>query len=405
MSTLLVLLATGCSRTASAHRADPRAPASRPAITISRDARGDAIVTLSDQALSHAELKIAPLSTASAPAQALAYGRLQEDPAASFTLTAPVAGTLQARSWPDLGESLEAGTTVGTLLAQLAPADRLRLAAQLATSRGDLEAAEAAVRADRWNLERVKRLNAAGKIAPDSQLQQVHATLLEDQARLEAARQTGRLLRSGLDGLDARALPLVVPQDGQVVGLLATPGEAVQAGQALLQVADLDRLLVRVEIPAGEPSPPLGATARIVPVDDPAVSLRAVPVALGAGTDVTTDGEVRIYRVVATGYTRHGGPALRPGLAVTAYLSGPTRRTAGVVVPASALVFESGKPFAYVERGKGVFERIAVPTDQPAQGGYFASGPALRPGDRLVEIGAQALLSEEQRSHFKAASS
>jgi multidrug efflux pump subunit AcrA (membrane-fusion protein) len=56
-----------------------------------------------------------------------------------------------------------------------------------------------------------------------------------------------------------------------------------------------------------------------------------------------------------------------------------------------------GLAWAYRRRAPDAFERVRVPTDRPARGGWIA-GPPLAPGDTVVVRGAQELLSEEFRA-------
>ncbi len=64
--------------------------------------------------------------------------------------------------------------------------------------------------------------------------------------------------------------------------------------------------------------------------------------------------------------------------------------TKGVIVPASAIIWEDGKAIAYRVDADGSFEQVDVSTASPVNGGYFiASG--LTPGDHIVTQGAELL--------------
>lgn len=94
----------------------------------------------------------------------------------------------------------------------------------------------------------------------------------------------------------------------------------------------------------------------------------------------------------------------RPGMAAGMNLSAliPVgHRLRGTAVPASAIVWWEGKPWAYEETSADVFTRREVPTDTPLRDGYFVPGSVFAPGARIVTAGAQALLSEEFRSHIQ----
>jgi len=73
----------------------------------------------------------------------------------------------------------------------------------------------------------------------------------------------------------------------------------------------------------------------------------------------------------------------------------------GFVVPESAVVWWQGKAWAYEESSPGTFVRREVQTDNPVSGGYFVAAAGSRAENKLVTVGAQALLSEEFRSEIK----
>jgi len=66
----------------------------------------------------------------------------------------------------------------------------------------------------------------------------------------------------------------------------------------------------------------------------------------------------------------------------------------GVVVPTSAVVWSEGKAWVYQQTGASQFTRRTIATDLPLANGYFVS-QGLPTGDKVVTVGAQALLSEE----------
>lgn len=86
------------------------------------------------------------------------------------------------------------------------------------------------------------------------------------------------------------------------------------------------------------------------------------------------------------------GPGLRPGdrAKVTAERSAPT---AGVIVPAAAVVVFAGDSWCYVEKAPGEFERKQVSLATPVADGYLTSD--FTAGTRVVVQGASALLSRE----------
>ncbi|MGC2211150.1 MAG: hypothetical protein WA532_13665 [Candidatus Korobacteraceae bacterium] len=88
---------------------------------------------------------------------------------------------------------------------------------------------------------------------------------------------------------------------------------------------------------------------------------------------------------------------LPPGLNIVAHLPvGGSLK--GVVVPASAVVWSEDKAWVYAQVSPRRFSRRPVPTGVPVEGGFFAA-EGLAAGDKIVTVGAQALLSEEMLLH------
>ncbi len=84
-------------------------------------------------------------------------------------------------------------------------------------------------------------------------------------------------------------------------------------------------------------------------------------------------------------------PGFAPGLNLSAELPiGAARR--GVVIPASAVVWSAGQPWAYKQIAPNRFLRLAIPTDAATGDGWFVT-TGFAPGDRVVTQGAEELFS------------
>src|SRR5207247_11391740 len=76
---------------------------------ISRNAEGDVVVTIDAETQKRMALETATLVADAVHPEVAAYGRVQEDPDASFVVRAPTAGILRAapgRTWPSIAESI-----------------------------------------------------------------------------------------------------------------------------------------------------------------------------------------------------------------------------------------------------------------------------------------------------------
>ena len=185
---------------------------------------------------------------------------------------------------------------------------------------------------------------------------------------------------------DAR--PLSLPIGGIVTRVGAQPGSLVEAGQALLEVADYSHPLVRVVWSEAGPPPrrlTVGPDER-----GPRVTARLVGPAPEA--DPVTRRAAYLYRAERV------WPGATPGTAAAAIAtSAAAPASAGVLVPDAAVVQWEGLIWAYRRRAPGQFERVRVETTAPAAGGWIAR-PPFTVGDSVVVRGAQELLSEEFRA-------
>jgi len=167
-------------------------------------------------------------------------------------------------------------------------------------------------------------------------------------------------------------------------------------GQAVVSQADLSAFvdslvsqqaaLVRVDVPLGErlPAPPTGGR----------IALLAAPEALTEaqylGPAPSTDAQTQSMGVL---YLMKVSPP-PPGTAVLAWLAVPGPARSGVIVPRDALLRHESRTFVYLQVAEDTFERRAVTIERPAGNGWFV-GETLKPGDKVVVVGAQELLSEE----------
>ena len=362
-----------------------------------RTAAGDPIVRIASEAQQRIGLETRAATAQAIEPEIVAFGRLEEDPSRTFVLRAPVAGSLHfatGRDWPNIGQSLADATVIGTIEPRLATADRIGLTNQLATAQSELSASTASVGAARAAYERTQLLNADNKNVSDRALEDAAARLAAEESRLKAATDTVRLLRQSLDSAGPTGnTPLTIERGGDVVEIMARPGEAVEPGTPILRVAKLDRLFARVDVPVGEHVPLTVPTARIVAVGYEDTPVLADRVGVAATPDPAAHGQSFVFRL------RDTQLGLRPGLAVTARIAVPGPRRQGIVIPSTAVVRLAGKSYVYVQTTANEFVRKEVTLDQPTEGG-FLSTRTLSAGDRVVTQGAQLLLSEELKSQI-----
>lgn len=93
------------------------------------------------------------------------------------------------------------------------------------------------------------------------------------------------------------------------------------------------------------------------------------------------------------------GNTMPVGTHVSAWIAGGDQKNLGVLLPENALIWHLGHAFVFVKSARNEFDRHALPEIKRVDQGYFVSGD-LKPGDEVVTIGAQTLLSRELKSQI-----
>ena len=363
---------------------------------ISRSQSGDLIVTIDRETQVRIGLKTEAVTKQTVYPEMAAYGRLLEDPSTSFVVRAPVAGVLRRgpREWPGLGEVLADGQSLGVIEPRLVPFERVDLAARLTNANGDVAALEATLAASKATYDRTKALNADDKNMSDRAVQEAEARVKADEARLHAARKNVAEFEAAAKKEAGQTGPMpLVARAGEVVEVIARPSEAVESGQAILRVARFDTMLARVDLPAGEVAGSKISSARITAVGREEQQVRGERVALASIADPRTLGEGYLFRVAGL------GGMLRPGAAITAYLQVDGNPGTGFLIPQSAVVRTGGRTWIYRQVAADKYSRQEVTLGNSSTRGWLVSGVTER--DRVVTVGAQLLLSEEQKSQIQ----
>ena len=363
---------------------------------ISRNRSGDPIVTIDRETQVRIGLKTEAVTKQTVYPEMAAYGRLLEDPSTSFVVRAPVAGVLRRgpREWPGLGEVLADGQSLGVIEPRLVPFERVDLAARLTNANGDVAALEATLAASKATYDRTKALNADDKNMSDRAVQEAEARVKADEARLHAARKNVAEFEAAAKKEAGQTGPMpLVARAGEVVEVIARPSEAVESGQAILRVARFDTMLARVDLPAGEVAGSKISSARITAVGREEQQVRGERVALASIADPRTLGEGYLFRVAGL------GGMLRPGAAITAYLQVDGNPGTGFLIPQSAVVRTGGRTWIYRQVAADKYSRQEVTLGNSSTRGWLVSGVTER--DRVVTVGAQLLLSEEQKSQIQ----
>jgi RND family efflux transporter MFP subunit len=242
----------------------------------------------------------------------------------------------------ELGDRVRAGQVLAVL-----QVPGLRAQVEAAAAETDAARQEVAVRDDTTaRAQAVKQRNPAA--IADQELRTAEGSLASARARASAKAADARRLSDLF--ADTR---LVAPFDGAVVARYKDRGASVRAGDVLLEVARLDPLRLRLEVPealAGLIQ--VGAPVRVVL---PALGGRRVEAAISRFARAL-DPRTRMLPTEID--LKNADGALVAGVhAEVRLLRGP--QEAALVVPAEAVLTEAGEPVVYVADG-GVARRRQV---------------------------------------------
>jgi hypothetical protein len=144
------------------------------------------------------------------------------------------------------------------------------------------------------------------------------------------------------------ATPLLIPRAGSVLEINAFPSTIVEAGTLIMRVGRLDTLWARVSLPPGQAFDPAARTASVNVGD---AGLEATVIGVGTTASEST---------------------LQPTL--------------------------MGKSWVFIEAEPNHFVRREITASAAGPDAWLTS--TLKPGDKVVTVGPQLLLSEELKSLY-----
>jgi len=346
-------------------------------------------ITLSAEAAQRLGIATVPVESVAVRATRTVGGEVMAPPGRHVTVAAPVAGTVIA---PASGAVVGTGASVarGAELMRLVPlpADR-----DLLRSGGSLTIAEARFAQVSAEAQRVARLYA-DKLVSTRDHERAQAELTTARAELEAARAQVQLAEGGRgDDRALTALHIAAPMSGVVQLVHVAAGQPVAAGAPLVEIAQLDRVWVRVPLYAGDVRTIVRGEAIVSTLGDArggARSWRAAPVAAPRRGDPDA-ASVDLYYEVAT------GGALRSGerVSVSLPVAGAAAARRVLAVPLAAIVYDIyGGTWTYVAKDSLHVVRTRVELGEIVDGRAVVVR-GLTPGMRVVTAGAAELFGTE----------
>jgi cobalt-zinc-cadmium efflux system membrane fusion protein len=404
---LALLTAAGCEAAADSPPVGPRRPASKEAappldvVEEKRPVRGVIEEDPADCATAHAKIRLRTSAVAA------------EVGIETITVTArPIARAIEVTGVTALDERRLArlSARVGGLVREAGPIEGAEveegevLAVLESLELGEAKAAlrrAAAIFALRAKSLSIERELAEGKVSTRREALEVEAAFEEARIERERARERLRLLGLAPEALSAiesgaDADPLVAiraPFAGTVVRRNAGAGEVVEAGRVLYELADLSRILLRVDLAEKDYAVLDAGEAKVVFRLDarPGERFRGKLVAGGA----EVDRETRVIRATAelqNTRTPGGRPRLLPGMFGHAEIRAGDREEA-IVIPGDAVQWEGCHHVVFVETRPGLYATRPVELGLEI-GTWREIRAGLAAGERVVTTGSYLLKTE-----------
>ena len=237
---------------------------------------------------------------------------------------------------------------------------------------GELAAAEAALAASRAEFDRTQGLLKSGEGMSRKVAETAEAQFRGDEIKSDGLRRKAQIEWGAMVSLDA-----------------AKRREFVE------QLVRGESALVRVDLLAGEALAEMPASARFAVLGRDDETISASTIAPASDTDAKTQAQGFLLRVDRPKF------ALRPGMAVTAWLALSADAQHGFAIPRSAVLRHDGRTWVFIQEEEEKFVRKPITLVAPLDGdkGWFVSdGSGIKADELLVETGAQALLSEELKA-------
>lgn len=298
-------------------------------------------------------------------------------------LTAPVDGVVTAASWPHPGQDVGRGASLFVLTPRVS-ADQ-----SVAALRADVAELEAELGTAKARLGRLQELLKV-EAASQRDVEEAGARVKGLSARLAAARQeraAASAVRGG-GGAGPESFRITSPLAGRVAEVAVSPGQFVAAGTPLGRIVRTSpvwiELALKPEQAASLGQVPAGLSVRRWAGEEPFL-IPGEALRLIARSPEVQEGSGTVPVIVEV---QRGVDLLRLGSRVEAEVLLP-ERLAGVVVPASALVDDSGVEVVYVQLGGESFDRREVRIE--ARQGPLALVHGIAPGERIVTEGGNAI--------------
>jgi cobalt-zinc-cadmium efflux system membrane fusion protein len=354
-------------------------------------------------------MKLAQAEEQTVARQITATGRVIPAANSQAMVAPPVGGIVSNRNLPRVGQHVARGQTIAIIQqvatsaeqAQVRAAaaslslENARLEADRRTASGEVEAARVRVDLATKEAARAQRLYER-KAFSERQMQAAEADLRAAKAqfdaavkRLEALENPGAAerTRAGVGSANA-SYTIRAPLSGYVTKVNKSIGEQVAAGEAIVEISNLDTVWIEAPIFEKDLSRLAGnVSATFTTPAYPDQEFKGTVVDIGAVIDEQTRATKVIFQLP------NDGRALRLGMQANVRLDAGEQVTA-MMIPKEAVLEHEGKKIVYVLLSGEEFERREV-TIGDELSGKVAVLSGLNKDERVVTQGAYQLKLQE----------
>jgi RND family efflux transporter MFP subunit len=354
-------------------------------------------------------MKLAQAEEQTVARQITATGRVIPAANSQAMVAPPVGGIVSNRNLPRVGQHVARGQTIAIIQqvatsaeqAQVRAAaaslslENARLEADRRTASGEVEAARVRVDLATKEAARAQRLYER-KAFSERQMQAAEADLRAAKAQLDAAVKRLEALenpgaaertRAGVGSANA-SYTIRAPLSGYVTKVNKSIGEQVAAGEAIVEISNLDTVWIEAPIFEKDLSRLAGnVSATFTTPAYPDQEFKGTVVDIGAVIDEQTRATKVIFQLP------NDGRALRLGMQANVRLDAGEQVTA-MMIPKEAVLEHEGKKIVYVLLSGEEFERREV-TIGDELSGKVAVLSGLNKGERVVTQGAYQLKLQE----------
>lgn len=333
------------------------------------------LLTLTAAQLQASGVRFEPVVAAQAGLGLPFNGQVEAAADSQWVVTAPLAGVVTRLRVAE-GDSLSRQQVLLEIAAPEAPAlaaefKRAQSAAKLATA----------------ERQRDRALHAEGIIAA-RRLEASEQKAIEAEAAFAAARQQLNLLGMSAGDASQGRVSLRAPATARVISRTVQLGQRVNAGDALLQLADPQHLVLSLSVPVTEAQRfQRGQRLRLSdPQNDRELAVSAEVQQVGWGS-ASTGNQIRVRAAL-----RGDGSQLRPGQWLRARtLAAQTPAVTALTVPTRALLAVGGKQYVFLARATGVQPVLVTRLDSGTDRSQVQG--ALSVNDRVAVSGLITLKS------------